>query len=203
MKILAIGAHPDDLEPQIGGTLYKMILNGADVTNVIATTTKTGATYETRNDEGRSAAKIIGCSYLNLEIDQSDLNYSREYIKIFDKLLSKYEPELIFTMSKFDSHNDHQNVNKCVQSAARKNNCSIIELNQAMPGGLNTPNLNYFSDISSMIDTKYRAIECYESQINKFGPNWLEMIKARDKFWGLNINSMYAEAATITRWINK
>jgi LmbE family N-acetylglucosaminyl deacetylase len=203
MRVLAIGAHPDDIEPQIGGTLCRMANEGADIINISATTTLTGATYEVRHSEGKEAAKIIGCKYLNLEMDQESLDFSRENIKVFDQVILSHDPDLIFTMSSTDSHNDHQSVNKCVISAARKNKCSIIELNQALPGGINTPKLNYFSDISKCADKKYQAIECYESQITKFGPNWLEMIKARDIFWGLNMGLGKVEAANIIKWIYK
>lgn len=203
MRVLAIGAHPDDIEPQIGGTLCLMANQGADIINISATTTGTGATYEIRNNEGQKAARIIGCKYLNLEMDQEFLDLSRASIKVFDQVILSHDPDLIFTMSATDSHNDHQIVNKCVISAARKNKCSIIELNQALPGGINTPKLNYFSDISKCADKKYQAIECYESQITKFGASWLEMIKARDTFWGLNMGLETVEAANIIKWINK
>ena len=43
MKVLAIGAHPDDIEPQVGGTLAKLASDGAEVLLVAAATTSTGA----------------------------------------------------------------------------------------------------------------------------------------------------------------
>lgn len=201
MKILAFGAHPDDIEPQIGGTLAKLSNNGAEVLNVIVTQTGTGADNLKRESEGRAAASILGVNYTSMNISQEDFSYSRVYIQEIDKLISIEKPEMVFTTNPNDSHNDHTNVAKCIMSCGRKNNFSIIFNNQAIPGGINATKLNYFSDITDFMQLKTESIMCYESQIKKYGDDWQEAIIGRDKYWGFNLNCKYAEAAYVKKWI--
>ena len=202
MKIIAIGAHPDDIEPQIGGTLAKFAAEGAEVLLVAATSTSTGASsVNVRDDEGRRAAKCIGAKYLSLGVDPNEFMYSRKFISVFDELFLSEMPSLVFSVNVKDSHHEHQFVSQCVRSASRKNNFSLISLNQAFPGGVGSHSHNYYSDISDFHKAKVKAVMCYESQIEKYGPSWLDAIIARDRSWGFNLGSTYAEVAHIDKWI--
>lgn len=203
MKILAIGAHPDDIEPQIGGTLAKFAAEGAEVLLIAATSTSTGASsVKARDEEGQRAAKCISAKYLSLGIDPNEFMYSRKFIAIFDELFLSEMPNLVFSVNHKDSHHEHQYVSQCIRSASRKNTFSLVSLNQAFPGGVGSHSHNYYSDISNFHEAKVRAVMCYESQIKKYGQAWLEAIVARDRGWGFNIGSAYAEVAHIDKWIS-
>lgn len=201
MKVLAIGAHPDDIEPQIGGTLAKIVQQNGEVLNIVVTDTGTGATIEERNKEGIKAAKILGASFLSLGIPQLEKPQFRELVGLLDEVLEKEKPDLIFSVNSSDSHQDHKDVANAIEAVCRKNTTSLIECNQALPGGVHSPNLNYFSDITSFQATKMKSVLAYESQIDKYGDYWLEAIEGRDKFWGFNIGTKYAEACSIKKLI--
>ena len=47
------------------------------------------------------------------------------------------------------------------------------------------------------------AVRCYESQVDKYGQQWLDAIEARDKSWGFNLGCEFAEVANIDKWISK
>lgn len=202
MKILAFGAHPDDIEPQIGGTLAKYVSRGADVTNVIITSTSTGAaSNKSRDEEGRRAASTLGASYLSLGMSQNDFQYNRESVSIVSELIDKENPQLVFCVSNKDSHQDHQIVANIVKSATRKNTCSLVYLNQAFPGGVASFPHNFFSDITGFEQKKIESIMCFESQIVKYGEEWLESIIARDKYWGFNFKKQFVEVGDIFKWL--
>lgn len=63
MKILVIAAHPDDIEPQMGGTIAKYIKEGHEVKMVLLTRTG-GKIEKIREKEGNKAAKILGAELL-------------------------------------------------------------------------------------------------------------------------------------------
>ena len=86
VDILAFAAHPDDIEPQIGGTLAKIIQENGKVLNVVATDTGTGANIDERNREGIKAAKILGASFLSLGIPQLEKPQFRELVGLFDEV---------------------------------------------------------------------------------------------------------------------
>lgn len=202
MKIIAMGAHPDDIEAQIGGTLAKLANDGAEVLLVAATATSTGAlSSDLRDDESRRAAKCIGANFLSLGISPDEFAYSRKYISIFDDLFVSEKPNMVFSVNAMDSHHEHQFVAQCTRSASRKNSFSLVSLNQAFPGGVGAHSHNYFSNISDFHKQKMEAVMCYESQVKKYGQQWLDAIEARDKSWGFNLGCSHAEVANIDKWI--
>ena len=77
----------------------------------------------------------------------------------------------------------------------------LIYINQVLPGGINCPQLNYFTDTSEFHDLKMQSCKCYKSQINKYGNLWLDAIVSRDKYWGFNIGGKYAEACVVKKII--
>ena len=87
MKILAVGAHPDDIEAQIGGTIAKLGNSGAKTLLVAATATSTGASSsELRDNEASMGSKCIGSNFVSLGISPDEFSFSRKYISIFDDL---------------------------------------------------------------------------------------------------------------------
>ena len=204
VKVLAIGAHPDDIEPQIGGTLAKYAQESVVVSIVSAMSTSTGASsFRSRDLEGKMAAKTIGANHISLGFDPDEFCLSRLYIGEFDKLIKSEEPDFVFSVSNKDSHHEHQIVFSCVQSALRRNSVSWVSLNQVFPGGIASHKHNFYSNITKTQSIKMEAVKCYESQIEKYGVSWLEGIAARDRAWGFNINCEYAEVAEIKKWIVK
>ena len=118
--ILAIGAHPDDVELGCGGTIAKLISQGKKVVIVDLTEGELGTrgTAETRGDEANAAAKLLGISAReNLKMKDGFLNNSELYqIKIVEKI-RKYQPEIVFANAIDDRHPDHAKGAKLVSDA--------------------------------------------------------------------------------------
>ena len=118
--ILAIGAHPDDVELGCGGTIAKLISQGKKVIIVDLTEGELGTrgTAETRADEANAAAKLLGISAReNLKMKDGFLNNSELYqIKIVEKI-RKYQPEIVFANAIDDRHPDHAKGAKLVSDA--------------------------------------------------------------------------------------
>ncbi len=118
--ILAIGAHPDDVELGCGGTLAKLISEGKKVGIIDLTEGELGTrgTRETRATEAREAAEILGISYReNLKLKDGFLQNSEEYqLKIVEKI-RKYQPEIVLANAIDDRHPDHAKAAKLVSDA--------------------------------------------------------------------------------------
>ncbi len=118
--ILAIGAHPDDVELGCGGTIAKLISQGKKVVIVDLTEGELGTrgTAETRADEANAAAKLLGISAReNLKMKDGFLNNSELYqIKIVEKI-RKYQPEIVLANAIDDRHPDHAKGAKLVSDA--------------------------------------------------------------------------------------
>lgn len=204
MKILVIGAHPDDIEPQMGGTIAKLTKNGHDVLIVQFTDTG-GELSNIRIHESYNAAQILGAKIQHLHYNQNTFVFDRKLVQSLDKIISEYEPNDIYTCWEYDSHQDHQIVAKVVLASSRKNNANVFFFEPIIPGGI-TPygfQANYFVDISDTVETKIKSVMAHKSQVEKFGYGWIDAIYGRAKLRGFQINVDYAEAFHIVKMLDK
>lgn len=202
MNVIVFSPHPDDAEVLMGGTIAKYAQKGHKVLIVLVTIPNQ---KETRREESKKAAAILGAHLSVLDLNPYELIFTRSLVEIFDKVIKDCQPHIIYTSWIHDSHQDHITVAKATIAAARKNNCSLYMYEQALPSGL-TPyafRAQAFVDISDTIEKKISAISAYESQVEKYGKQWLQGIMARATYIGCRINTNYAEAFEVVREIQE
>ncbi len=198
MKILAFGAHPDDLEIGMGGTIARHISRGHEVLMVVATVPNR---KEIRIPEAEQAAAILGAELIVMDVPPDELVFSREMVRQFDHIFKEYRPDTVYTHSNNDSHQDHNAVTNAVIATTRKNDCSLYMYEQTIPGGI-APlpfRSQYFIDISETIDQKLESIMAHKSQLDTYGPWWLEGIKGRASYHGFQVNTKYAEVFEVVK----
>lgn len=130
VDILAIGAHPDDVELGCGGTIAKMISEGKTVAIIDLTKGELGTrgTDKTRKQEAADAAKILGISAReNLEMKDGFLQNSEEYQMRIVKMIRKYRPEIVLANATDDRHPDHAKAAKLVSDACFLSGLKKIE----------------------------------------------------------------------------
>lgn len=130
VDILAIGAHPDDVELGCGGTIAKMISEGKTVAIIDLTKGELGTrgTDKTRKQEAADAAKILGISAReNLEMKDGFLQNSEEYQMRIVKMIRKYQPEIVLANATDDRHPDHAKAAKLVSDACFLSGLKKIE----------------------------------------------------------------------------
>lgn len=203
MNILVFGAHPDDLEIGMGGTLAKLAANKDNkVVGIVATLS---SKKEIRRKESINAANILGIEIEFLEIDFHKLFSSREIVKVIDQLLKKYNPDIVFTHWNHDSHQDHNALTDGVIASTRKNKCSVYMYEQTLPGGIVPESFRaqVFVDISvEDINKKIKSVDAHKSQIVNNNKWWLEGIRGRAMYRGNQIGIEYAEAFEVIKEIN-
>ena len=168
MKILVVGAHPDDIEPQMGGTIAKLTKNGHEVL-ILQFTDTGGELNNIRIRESINAAEILGAKIKHLHYNQNNFSFKRETVQSLDRIIEEYKPDEIYTCWEYDSHQDHQIVSKIVLASSRKNNANVYFFEPIIPGGI-TPygfNINYFVDITHTIEIKIKSIMAHKSQVER------------------------------------
>ncbi len=208
-KIMAIGAHFDDVEINCGGTLAIAQSSGYDVIVIVIG----DGVYIDRNKKisrNSSIAKkecLKAFKYLNLnKKNLITLNYKETKIPFDVKIIKKIEqtitffkPDLILTHSPHDSHQDHYNTSRNVLAASRYNN-NVLAWESIFPSKLIKNEIsqpNIYIDISNCQEQKINAIKCYQSQIKKFNSYkmaWLDAIISRSRYRGVEIGCKHAEA---------
>lgn len=120
VDVLAIGAHPDDVELGCGGTIAKLISEGKKVAILDLTEGELGTrgTNETRAIEAKNAADILGISAReNLKMKDGFLINSEEYQLRIIKAIRTYQPEIVFCNAVDDRHPDHAKAAKLASDA--------------------------------------------------------------------------------------
>lgn len=208
MKIIAIGAHLDDIELACGGTLAKAINNGHDVRMLVLSesdyTNFKGEVLRTKDQaltEGKKAAKVLGVDDLViLDNSTKDIPYHSRIVEQIEAEITDFQPDLIFTHWAFDTHQAHQGTALSTISAARRHS-SILMYEPISPSGRSyvgyRPQL--YIDISCSINQKLDSLKAHESQYEKYGENWIEAIEARARHRGFEGGYRYAESFEILR----
>ncbi len=167
-RVLAVGAHPDDLEVGAGGLLARLASDGADVTTVIVTIP---SDLVARRDEARAGARLLGAR-LSLLFDEQPCRVEdlpmHEVVRRLDRLVVEVRPNLVITHSAHDLHWDHGLVHRATVSALRRTSCDLLAYLSSPEMNAHARGMgNCFADISDSIDTKLAAIRCHASQLPK------------------------------------
>lgn len=200
MKVLVFGAHPDDMEIGMGGTIAKHAKNGDQVRMVLATIP---SQHERRLDEAQRGAELLGAELHALDVPPDEMQYNRQLIRKVDALLESFEPDLLYTHWDQDSHQDHNTISRAVISAARKNRCSLLMYEQTIPGGIVPGGFKAqsFVDITEFINLKIESILAHRSQHQEHGDLWLQGVRGRAMYRGYQVNVGYAEAFEVIKEI--
>ena len=209
MRILAIGAHLDDIEIACGGTLAKAVESGHTVKVLIMS--KSGYTNNSgkiqRSDElavkeGLNALHTLGIQDIDiLDFATKDIPFCSDVVHAIDLVLADFKPDIIFTHHPFDTHQAHEGVAKATIAAARRMN-TVFFYEPITPSGRSyvafKPHL--YVDIESTVEKKIESLKCHTSEYNKFGAeDWIEGVRCRSGFRGYEIGKKFAEAFEILR----
>lgn len=120
-NILAIAAHPDDIEIGCWGTLARYKKDGAKIHHLILSYGEDGGDKNERKREQLEVSKKLEAKVIfgNLHSAFLNNNSGRESIKLIEGALKQVKPEIIFTHSLNDRHQDHRLVNQATNSACR------------------------------------------------------------------------------------
>ena len=229
LDILAIGAHPDDVELGCGGTIAKEVAHGKKVGIIDLTRGELGTrgTAETRDEEANNAAKILGVLLrINMEFaDGFFLNDKKHQLEII-KMIRKYRPEIVICNAVDDRHIDHGKGSKLVSDACFLSGLLKVDTKIEDDDSWQEPwrpkqvyhyiqwkNLepDLAMDISGFIDKKMEAVLAYKTQFyneNSKEPetpisskNFTDSIVYRARDLGRLVGVEYAEGFTVERHV--
>lgn len=168
MKVACIGAHPDDVELGMAGTVAKHAARGDDVHIIICTLGIGGESGDpkVRETEATTAAKILGAQVHILDYPVIKLNSpSKEFEAIITRVISDVAPDRIYTHSPFDYHQVHEAVCDGVTKAA----IDVPQLLYYEVASSTSPEFrpNAFADITDHIEYKIKCLQVHGTQGGK------------------------------------
>ncbi|MBI5788271.1 MAG: PIG-L family deacetylase [Candidatus Schekmanbacteria bacterium] len=193
MNILAIGAHPDDIEFGCAGTLIKYARQGHHIFLLIMTKGEGGGNAAVRKAEQVKSAQIIVAKEIFWG-DYVDTNIPtcKECIQYIEKIAEQVKPDFIFINYFDDTHQDHRNLASCTLSATR------YTRNVLFYEGPTTQNFTptTFVDIEQELEAKLQCLKAHASQVLKTNIESLsiiDLVRASANFRGIQSRTRNAE----------
>ena len=220
VDVLAIAAHPDDVELTCGGTLHKLKKRGYKFGILDLTRGEMGTrgSAEIRGREARDAAKILGAEFREaLDLGDGGLRRGREEELAVIDVIRREKPRIVFTPYPDDRHPDHRRAGQLVTDACYYAGTRKIETQHPAHRPQQTIYFSTFIshtpqflvDVSDVIEVRRAAMRAFESQFHKEGStepetmlaqkSFLEMIDARAREYGAMINTEFAEGFLASR----
>ena len=186
VDLLAIGAHPDDVELGCSGAIMRSISQGKKVAVIDLTQGELGTrgSIETRKKEAQNAAVLMGLSErINMEFKDGFFKNDETHQLALIKKIREFQPQIVLCNAKEDRHIDHPKANKLVNQACFLSGLEKIETYDSSGNKQNPwrPKivLEYIQwmdiqpdivlDISVQLEAKMNAVKAYKSQF--FNPN--------------------------------
>lgn len=198
MNILAIGAHPDDVETSCGGTLAKYAKQGHKIFTATSTNGNVGSATlsmeeiaKIRKEEAKRAAAHIGAEYICLDYDDEMLFDSRETRLAFINLVRYCKADIILTHSPKDYNPDHELTSKIINDIAVM--IPVAKLVTKEKPYDKIPMIAYFEselglgfvpteyvDITDTIETKMAMCREHKSQVQWMSDNYKDALSGKD-----------------------
>jgi LmbE family N-acetylglucosaminyl deacetylase len=209
VRILAVGAHLDDVEIGCGGAVAKAADKGHQI-KMLVLSDSTYADYEgmvyrtieEAQEEGPKAAGILGVAELEmLDFPTKDVPHDSSVVESMQRRIDRFRPDVIFTHWPFDTHQAHRNTGLSTLSAGRYYT-SLLMYEPMMPAGRSYMGFRpqVYVDISDHLERKLDALRAHASQLRKYGDAWLEAVESRCRLRGFEMGVRYAEAFEAVRF---
>lgn len=209
MNVLAIGAHPDDIDIYAGGTLLKYVEQGDRVNMCVVTSGNIGH-YDysrdelaaIRQEEQRNAAKILGAEIRFLGFDERIVDDTPTRNAIINAIRWA-DPDVILTHWPDDSSVDHHIIGRIVKESLLclkwKNQETEYPPISKLPkvffwepnGGFNFQAEQYV-DITDQMERKRNMLACHKSQV-ELEQDYMRAIEVMGAYRGLQSGCAYAE----------
>jgi len=216
LRVLAVGAHPDDLEILCGGTLARFCRDGHDVVMCHVTSGDRGSYVGTsaevaaiRDGEAQRAAEICGAEHATLGLHDGEVNAADPaQQRLVIDLVRETRPDLILTHHPGDYMSDHNEVARLVFDCSFHATLPLLETDRPHHStvtpiyymdtvmGLGFQPTEYV-DVSDVIETKTSMLEAHQSQLvwlrDHDGVDIVEQMRVATRFRGLQCGAQYAE----------
>ncbi|OAS86313.1 MULTISPECIES: bacillithiol biosynthesis deacetylase BshB1 [Metabacillus] len=214
LDMLAIGAHPDDVEIGMGGSIAKYANKGfkIGICDLTKAELSSNGTVSVRQEEAKRAGEILGVAKrIQLTLPDRGLYLTDSAIQSIVTIIRENQPKIIFVPYFEDRHPDHGHcarlVEEAVFSAGIRKYKDTLDLPSHrvqsiyyyMINGFHKP--DFVIDISNSIDKKLTSLRAYESQFEKslgsmetpLTNGYIESVESRERLYGKEVGVMYAE----------
>src|SRR3954447_20256319 len=194
--VLAVGAHPDDVEIGVGGILLRHAAAGHTVVVLTVTGGEQGGEVAARAKESEQAAEILGAHLFHTDLIDTSVSDGGDTIGTIKQVIDETRPTTVYTHTPRDVHQDHRNVHHATLVAAR--GIPRVYCYQAPSSTAEfcpTP----FVPVDPFIEAKLDAIRAYGSQTAIRSYLDEELLRATARYWPRFSRTRYVEPLEVVR----
>ena len=190
-RVLAIGAHPDDIELGCGATLLAHRARGDKVSMLVMTAGERGPQdARSRVREQEEAAAMLGADLFWGEFLDGAVPEGREGVTVVETVMGITQADVIYVHCPNDSHQDHRATSAVTMGAARHARQILF---YASPSTYRFEP-THFIDVGGLVEGKVDLLRCHMSQVMKSGMVDLEAVEAEARYRGHQARARFAEA---------
>lgn len=170
MQVLAIGAHPDDVELGCAGALLRHVAHGDDVMVVVVTNgeAQTGVDWHGRVQEADEAAALIGANAVMLGYEERNVCFvDHKLVGDIRAVLERINPRMVYCHHEDDDHQTHVAVAKASTAACKLVGVPCV-VSYEVPSTRHGFAPTMLVDVTSHLDAKLAALGCFESQGDRY-----------------------------------
>ncbi len=198
-RVLAIGAHPDDIEIGCAGTLLEHRRRGDRISLLTLSRGAVGGDQRQRLAESAAAADALGAQLLLGDLPDTAIDAGVATIRLVEEVVRQVDPTVVYVHSRNDNHQDHRAVHIAVLSATR----SVPEVfAYQSPSATNEFRPSKFVAIDAVVLGKVRLLGLFGSQSER---TYLEpeLVVAGARYWARHLapRARYAEPFEVVRML--
>ncbi|MGO8882985.1 MAG: response regulator [Streptosporangiaceae bacterium] len=194
--VLAIGAHPDDIEIGVGGTLLAHHGMGHEISVLTMCRGARGGSERTRVGESQQAAEILGAELYLEDLEDTRISEGDPTISLISRVIESVQPTLVYTHSINDVHQDHRNTHRAAMVAARQ--VGRVYCYQSPSATVDFAPTRFVT-IDEVMRRKLAAIDAFASQVAVREYLEPDLIEATARYWSRFGEGRYAEPFEVIR----
>ena len=196
-RVLAIGAHPDDVEIGCGGTLLDHRRRDDRVSILTLSHGAVGGDRRARMAEAAATADAIGAQLLFGDLPDTEIDAGGATVRLIESVVRALNPTVVYVHSMHDTHQDHRAVATATRSATRQ--VRRVFAYQS-PSATNDFDPMRFVSVDDVLARKIEVLQLFASQD---GRSYLEpeLVTAAARYWArhLSASAHYAEPFEVIR----
>jgi LmbE family N-acetylglucosaminyl deacetylase len=198
VHVLAVGAHPDDIELGCAATLMSHRRRGDEVALLVMTTGERGPQDSTsRIREQEEAAQLLGAELFWGGFADGAVPEGRDAVDVIQAAARKVGADVVYTHAPGDSHQDHRATGTATLAACRR--LSRVLLYESPTSVQFRPEL--YVDVEGLLETKLATLRAHMSQVLKNGLVDLEAVEGLARYRGFQARLRWAEAFEVGRFV--
>jgi len=198
VRVLAVGAHPDDIELGCGGSLLRHAQGGHDVTMLVMTTGERGPQgIVSRVREQERAAGIIGARLVWGHFHDGTIPAGQDSVSVVDAVVRDIRPDIVYVHAPHDTHQDHVATSQAATAAARR----VARTLYYQSPSTTSFDPTVFIDIEQTLEGKLDALRAHWSQVTQCQFVDVGASEAGCRYWGSRARVSFAEPFETSRFL--